>query len=96
MNLVERYLQLPIRLRRAMWVWAALGLTVSALPATVGEVLGMAANAGFWALLPLLCLAPFWSALKPLTAMPVPTRRRARTQARRRPLVRSSRVARAA
>ena len=92
MNLVEPYLKLPIRLRRAVWVWAALGLVVSALPAGASESLGMAANAGFWGLLSLLCLAPYWSAL--VSASPVqPTRRRAnRTQARRRTLSRTGRV----
>jgi len=57
--MLNRYRELPIRLRRALWIWPAIGLAAVPLPASLGEALGVGAQLGFWwLLLPGLALAP--------------------------------------
>lgn len=59
MNLHARFEALPLRLRRALWIWLALAPLSAALPAAGSEALGLLAHPGFWCgLLPLIALAP--------------------------------------
>lgn len=101
MNEPTVFTRLPIRLRRALSIWACLGLLMWALPASAAVTVGWLAEPAFWwVLLPCVGMAPFaakrWPAAeKKLTPM---RRRRTGTQARRRaglayPVARSARSA---
>ena len=58
MNLHARFEALPLRLRRAVWIWLGLAPLAAALPASGSEALGLLAHPGFWCgLLPLIALA---------------------------------------
>lgn len=87
MHLHARFETLPVRLRRALWIWLGLAPLAAALPASGSEVLGLLAHPGFWCgLLPLIALAP----LAPGLLREIASQRRAprrvgvRRQARRR------------
>ena len=87
MNLHARFEALPLRLRRAVWIWLALAPLSAALPAAGSEALGLLAHPAFWCgLLPLIALAPLLPGLlRELAAQRRAPRRSApRRQARRR------------
>ncbi len=86
MNLQARFEALPLRLRRALWIWLAMAPLAAALPASGSEALGLLAHPGFWCgLLPAIALAPLVPALlRDLSAQRRAPRRVARRQARRR------------
>lgn len=88
MSMLAHYQELPIRLRRAVCIWAAVGLLAASLPAGFADSFGLGAHLGFWCvLLPLLSLVPYLTVgVSPAkTTIPV-RRRRAGIQARRRAL----------
>lgn len=87
MNPSDRFQALPIRLRRALWVWLGLAPVVALFPRAGTEAFGVLAHPAFWCgLLPLIALAPHWRQLLPVAVEPVARKRlaRVRTQARRR------------
>ena len=86
MNLQARFEALPVRLRRALWIWLGLAPLAAALPAAGSEALGLLAHPGFWCgLLPLIALAPLTPGLlRDFTAHRRAPRRTTRRQARRR------------
>ncbi len=87
MNLHARFEALPLRLRRAVWIWLGLAPLAAALPASGSEALGLLAHPGFWCgLLPLIALAPLAPGLLREIAAQRRTPRRigTRRQARRR------------
>jgi hypothetical protein len=87
MNPIDRFQSLPVRLRRAVWIWLGLAPVVGLFSSVGSETVGVLAHPAFWCgLLPLMVLAPHWRQLLPVPAEPVARKRRAnvRTQARRR------------
>lgn len=87
MNLHARFESLPLRLRRALWIWLGLAPLAAALPASGSEALGLLAHPGFWCgLLPLIALTPLLPGLlREIAAQRRPARRiGTRRQARRR------------
>lgn len=87
MTSIDRFQSLPLRLRRAVWIWLGLAPLAGLSSGLGSESLGVLAHPAFWCgLLPLLALAPHWRQLLPVAVEPVGRKRRAsgRTQARRR------------
>lgn len=87
MTSFDRFQSLPVRLRRAVWIWLGLA-PVAALFSGLGtEDVGVLAHPAFWCgLLPLLALAPHWRLLWPAPELQIVRKRRpsGRAQARRR------------
>lgn len=87
MSPTDRFQALPIRLRRAVWVWLGLAPVVTLFSGSGAETVGVLAHPAFWCgLLPAIALAPHWRQLWPTPAEPVSRKRRntTRMQARRR------------
>lgn len=87
MTLHARFEALPLRLRRALWIWLGLAPCSAALPAAGSDALGLLAHPAFWCgLLPLIALAPLAPGLlRELAAhRRAPRRAGTRRQARRR------------
>lgn len=87
MTSIDRFQSLPVRLRRAVWIWLGLAPVVALFSNLGAESVGVLAHPAFWCgLLPLLALAPHWRQLLPVTVEPVSRKRRhtGRAQARRR------------
>lgn len=60
MNLSDRYLALPARLRAAIRIWIGVALLSALMPASATNSLGVLAQPWFWAVcLPLLALLPY-------------------------------------
>ena len=87
MTSIDRFQSLPVRLRRAVWIWLGLA-PVAALFSGLGtEDVGVLAHPAFWCgLLPLLALAPHWRLLWPAPELQIVRKRRpsGRAQARHR------------
>ncbi|HWS26446.1 MAG TPA: hypothetical protein VN259_07735 [Xanthomonadales bacterium] len=87
MTSIDRFQSLPIRLRRAVWIWLGLAPFVALFSGPGTETLGVLAHPAFWCgLLPAIALAPHWRQLLPLPVEVVGRKRRtsSRAQARRR------------
>lgn len=87
MTSIDRFQSLPLRLRRAVWIWLALAPVVGLFSGLGQEAVGVLAHPAFWCgLLPLIALAPHWRELLPVAVEPVGRKRRVsgRAQARRR------------
>ena len=87
MTSIDRFQSLPIRLRRAVWIWLGLAPFVALFSGPGTETLGVLAHPAFWCgLLPAIALAPHWRQLWPAAELQIVRKRRpsARAQARRR------------
>lgn len=87
MHPIDRFQTLPIRLRRAVWIWLGLAPLVALFSGSGSETVGVLAHPAFWCgLLPLIVLAPHWRQLLPVAVESASRKRRisSRTQARRR------------
>lgn len=86
MSPTDRFQTLPIRLRRAVWIWLGMAPLVALFAGVGAETLGVLTHPAFWCgFLPLIALAPYGRQLLPVPVAAVgPTRRTRRTQARRR------------
>jgi hypothetical protein len=87
MTSIDRFQSLPVRLRRAVWIWLGLAPVVALFSGMGTETVGVLAHPAFWCgLLPGIALAPHWRQLLPAPVEPVGRKRRTvgRTQARRR------------
>lgn len=87
MTSIDRFQSLPVRLRRAVWIWLALAPVVALFSGTGAPSVGVLAHPAFWCgLLPLMAVAPHWRQLLPAAeAQPMRKRRASgRAQARRR------------
>ncbi len=87
MTSIDRFQSLPVRLRRAVWIWLGMAPVVALFTGMGAPSVGVLAHPAFWCgWLPLLALAPHWRQLLPVPVEAVSRKRRAigRTQARRR------------
>lgn len=87
MTSFDRFQSLPVRLRRAVWIWLGLAPVAGLFSGLGSENVGMLAHPAFWCgLLPLIALAPHWRLLFPPTQAQITRKRRTsgRAQARRR------------
>jgi hypothetical protein len=87
MNPTDRFQTLPIRLRRAVWIWLGMAPLIALFSGIGAEAVGVLAHPAFWCgLLPLIALAPHWRQLLPMPTETVGRKRRTRSriQARRR------------
>ena len=87
MTSIDRFQSLPVRLRRAVWIWLGAAPVVTLFSGMGAETVGVLAHPAFWCgLLPAMALAPHWRQLLPVPVESVGRKRRgsSRAQARRR------------